>query len=101
MRRGRSGIRKPVSRLTYTRRTVTVADWGSAGLEQAPFVGRDRELRQLQAAYEGAAAGQGSLVTVVGEPGIGKTALCEQFIRHVVDAGGLALVGHCYEEGSL
>jgi DNA-binding CsgD family transcriptional regulator len=70
-------------------------------LEQAPFVGRDRELRQLQAAYEGAAAGQGSLVTVVGEPGIGKTALCEQFIRHVVDAGGLALVGHCYEEGSL
>ena len=38
---------------------------------------------------------------VVGEPGIGKTALCEQLLRHVVDAGGLALIGHCYEEGTL
>src|SRR5215475_8455183 len=100
-RAGRGGTRKQVSRLTYTSRTLTIAGWESAGLEQTPFVGRDREMRQLQAAYEGAAAGQGALVTVVGEPGIGKTALCEQLVRHVVDAGGLALVGHCYEEGSL
>ena len=38
---------------------------------------------------------------VVGEPGIGKTALCEQLSTYVTLRGGKALVGHCYEEGSL
>jgi tetratricopeptide (TPR) repeat protein len=38
---------------------------------------------------------------VVGEPGIGKTALCEQLATYVALRGGRALVGHCYEEGSL
>src|SRR5438105_6556471 len=37
---------------------------------------------------------------VVGEPGIGKTALCEQLATYVAIRGGMALVGHCYEEGS-
>jgi tetratricopeptide (TPR) repeat protein len=38
---------------------------------------------------------------VVGEPGIGKTALCEQLSTYVTLRGGKTLVGHCYEEGSL
>ena len=38
---------------------------------------------------------------VVGEPGIGKTSLCEQLATYVAVRGGRALVGHCYEEGSL
>jgi len=38
---------------------------------------------------------------VVGEPGIGKTALCEQLATYVTLRGGKYLVGHCYEEGSL
>lgn len=38
---------------------------------------------------------------VVGEPGIGKTALCEQLATYTAIRGGKALVGHCYEEGSL
>src|SRR5439155_17791332 len=44
---------------------------------------------------------QGSLLTVVGEPGIGKTSLCEQMATYTAMRGGRALVGHCYEEGSL
>src|SRR5207245_5397918 len=32
---------------------------------------------------------------------IGKTALCEQLATHVAIRGGRALVGHCYEEGSM
>src|SRR5215472_12841575 len=66
----------------------------------AAFVGRRAELDQLKVAFEEAANGQGSLMRLVGEPGIGKTALCEQLCRFVVEAGGLPLVGHCYEEGS-
>jgi tetratricopeptide (TPR) repeat protein len=65
------------------------------------FVGREAELRQLQSAFDAATSGQGSLTMVVGEPGIGKTALCEQLATYVVLRAGRVLVGHCYEEGSL
>src|SRR5439155_5300930 len=65
------------------------------------FVGREPDLRQLEAAFDRAVSGQGSLLMVVGEPGIGKTALCEQLATYVAIRGGHALVGHCYEEGSL
>ncbi len=65
------------------------------------FVGREAELRQLQGAFDAALSGEGALLMVVGEPGIGKTALCEQLATHVGMRGGKTLVGHCYEEGSL
>jgi tetratricopeptide (TPR) repeat protein/archaellum biogenesis ATPase FlaH len=65
------------------------------------FVGREPELKQLQAAFDGAMSGQGALMMVMGEPGIGKTALSEQLATYVTLRGGRTLVGHCYEEGSL
>jgi predicted ATPase len=68
--------------------------------QRQPFVGRERELRQLQSAFGTAAKGDGALILLVGEPGIGKTALSDQFCRFVSASGGLPLVGHCYEEGS-
>jgi DNA-binding CsgD family transcriptional regulator/tetratricopeptide (TPR) repeat protein len=67
---------------------------------QSPFVGRARELDQLRAAFEAAAMGQGTLIMLVGDPGIGKTAICEQLCSFVEASGGTPLVGHCYEEGS-
>ena len=65
------------------------------------FVGREQEQKQLQAAFDAALSGQGALMMVVGEPGIGKTALTEQVATYVKLRGGRTLVGHCYEEGSL
>jgi tetratricopeptide (TPR) repeat protein len=65
------------------------------------FVGRESELKQLQSAFDGAISGQGALVMVTGEPGIGKTSLCEQLSTYVTLRGGRTLVGHCYEAGSL
>jgi DNA-binding CsgD family transcriptional regulator len=67
---------------------------------QARFVGRADELQQLKVAFEEAAGGQGSLIMLVGEPGIGKTALCQEFARYVGTRDGLSLLGHCYPEGS-
>jgi len=64
-------------------------------------VGRDAELQQLATAFEAAVNGRRGLVMVVGEPGIGKTSVCEQLAAQAAAVGGLALVGHCYEEGSL
>ena len=77
------------------------ADRPRRPLYRRAFVGREAELRQLEAAFNAAVSGQGSLVMVVGEPGIGKTSLCEQLATYVALRGGTALVGHCYEEGSL
>jgi serine/threonine protein kinase/tetratricopeptide (TPR) repeat protein len=65
------------------------------------FVGREHELKQLQGAFDGALSGRGALAMVVGEPGIGKTAVCEQLTTYVTLRGGTILTGHCYEEGSL
>ncbi|MFU8796868.1 MAG: protein kinase domain-containing protein [Dehalococcoidia bacterium] len=65
------------------------------------FVGREPELKQLQSAFDGAMLGRGALVMVTGEPGIGKTALCEQLSTYVTLRGGRTLTGHCYEAGSL
>src|SRR5207244_4615861 len=70
-------------------------------LYRRTFVGREHELRQLQTAFDLALSGQGSLMMIVGEPGIGKTALCEQLATYATVRGGRVLVGHCYEEGSL
>jgi len=65
------------------------------------FVGRENELKQLHSAFDGAISGQGALVMVVGEPGIGKTSICDQLSTFVTLRGGKTLIGHCYEEGSL
>jgi tetratricopeptide (TPR) repeat protein len=56
---------------------------------------------QLHRAFDDALSGQGGLMMVVGEPGIGKTAVTEQLATYVTLRGGKTLVGHCYEEGSL
>ena len=45
------------------------------------FVGRDTEMVQLRAAAEQVGRGQGQLVAVVGEPGVGKSRLFYEFIE--------------------
>jgi predicted ATPase len=69
--------------------------------DRGRFVGREAELRRLEAAYGATAAGQAGLVLVVGEPGIGKTALCGRLAAHAAHQAAQVLIGHCYEEGSL
>jgi DNA-binding CsgD family transcriptional regulator len=63
-----------------------------------PFVGRDDALKQLDAALARATAGEGSVVLVYGEAGIGKTRLCEQAGQAHRSRGGLVLVGRAAQE---
>jgi class 3 adenylate cyclase/tetratricopeptide (TPR) repeat protein len=44
-----------------------------------PFVGREEEMRLLTRRWELAEAGEGQLVLIIGEPGIGKSRLVEEF----------------------
>lgn len=53
----------------------------------SPFIGREAELAQLGAALEKVRAGQGQIVSVVGEAGIGKSRLCYEFARLCGEAG--------------
>jgi class 3 adenylate cyclase/tetratricopeptide (TPR) repeat protein len=48
-----------------------------------PFVGRERELALLRACFEKAETGQGQMVFIVGEPGIGKSRLLYEFHRRL------------------
>jgi predicted ATPase len=48
-------------------------------------VGRAEERAALRAAFDAAASGAGEMVCVVGEPGIGKTTLVEEFLADLAD----------------
>jgi class 3 adenylate cyclase len=61
------------------------------------FVGRQDELSTLHDAIDRAGTGDGSLVMVVGEPGIGKTRLTEEAGVYASLRGATVLVGRCYE----
>jgi class 3 adenylate cyclase/tetratricopeptide (TPR) repeat protein len=55
------------------------------------FVGREPELEVLRQALARARAGHGQVVALVGEPGMGKSRLCYEFIRSHLTHGWLVL----------
>jgi DNA-binding SARP family transcriptional activator len=67
------------------------------GLEVvAPMVGRDSSTRLLDDIFQ-AASGNGQLVVIEGEIGIGKTRLAEEFIDYAQTKGAIPLRARCYE----
>jgi hypothetical protein len=63
----------------------------------APLVGRQPELARLRRALDEAAHGRGSLVTVRGEAGIGKTRLIQELVASAAKQGARVVVGRCFE----
>jgi class 3 adenylate cyclase/tetratricopeptide (TPR) repeat protein len=55
------------------------------------FVGRQQELLAMQQALEQAGAGQGQVVALVGEPGVGKSRLVYEFVHSHYTPGWLVL----------
>ncbi len=60
-----------------------------------PFVGRDGEFLRLHRRLAEAASGQGGLVFLSGEPGIGKTRLAEELADQATGEGAQVLWGTC------
>jgi class 3 adenylate cyclase/tetratricopeptide (TPR) repeat protein len=54
------------------------------------FVGRTRELARIQTALADACAGDGQAIFVAGEPGVGKSRLCHEFVDSC-RSGGIAV----------
>jgi class 3 adenylate cyclase len=61
------------------------------------FVGREREMEQLKGRLADAFSGLGSVVMVVGEAGIGKTRLLQEFATYARLRGAQVLWGAAYE----
>src|SRR5262245_12271987 len=64
-----------------------------------PFVGRNRELEELDSGLVEAAAGHGALFVIVGAAGIGKTRLADETARAAEARGFRAVWGRCWETG--
>src|SRR5260370_9019659 len=71
-------------------------------LAQPPLVGRRAEMDQLAAGLERVAHGQGCVMFLVGEAGIGKTRLAHEALTLAREQGFLVLEGSAYAfEGPL
>ncbi len=55
----------------------------------APLVGRERELRLMQATFDATCAGRAQVLSLVGEPGAGKSRLQRDFLARLDEAGRL------------
>ena len=66
-------------------------------LNRTPFVGRAAQLGRLVTKLELACNGHGSVVTVTGEPGIGKTRALEEFSDMARQHRATVLRGACYD----
>lgn len=62
-----------------------------------PLVGRERECATLRAALEAARHGNGRVVAVLGEAGIGKSRFVEEIRFEAIKHGSAVLIGRSYE----
>jgi predicted ATPase/DNA-binding SARP family transcriptional activator len=65
----------------------------------APLVGRAEAFSQLMGCYQQVQEGQPQAVFIVGEAGIGKTRLADEFVAWARAQGAEALSGHAFEMG--
>jgi predicted ATPase/class 3 adenylate cyclase len=79
------GIYRVLGALAERRSTRGLEDLGLA----APFVGRERELRLMEAAFDDVRAGRAHMLSVVGEPGAGKSRLQRELLARLEATGRL------------
>jgi DNA-binding SARP family transcriptional activator len=77
-----------VSPQTRALETELRTEQAAPAAEASGLVGRDEELAALRAAWARAAAGEGVVVALAGEGGIGKTRLAAELLAHVAASGG-------------
>src|SRR5439155_25585481 len=82
------------------RKTSVPEDGVHLGAQEGDvFVGRQRELAELEAGLGDALAGRGRVFLIGGEAGIGKTRLVDELASRARDRGARVLWGRCWEAG--
>lgn len=61
--------------------------------------GREEAIQRVAGRVRGAAAGEGALILLTGEPGIGKSRLAEHLAELAASAGTQVVWGRCWEAG--
>jgi class 3 adenylate cyclase len=77
------GVSEPVQLFRVARGSGGGRRGGARTL--TPFVGREEDLALLARRWERARAGEGQLVPIVGEPGLGKSRLLEEFHERLAE----------------
>jgi DNA-binding SARP family transcriptional activator len=93
-----SGRRGGAGGAQAPRRETAGAGAPGNGREPA-FVGREHELRLLQAAWQRCRSGTAQMVTVTGEAGIGKTRLVEEVLAHLAAQEVAVAATRCFVGG--
>jgi AAA ATPase domain len=73
---------------------------GRRSLPRSPFAGRARELELLDGVLEQVKAGRGQIVTLIGEPGMGKSRLLQEFHQRLSGQRVRYAEGQCLAYGS-
>jgi DNA-binding SARP family transcriptional activator/predicted ATPase len=85
----------------FPRQPASSPGWTTLPGPDLPLIGRDPLLAQMRVALRRAHEGEGQLLLLSGEAGIGKSRLLQEFVAQL-NGQGLALVGHALPgEGSL
>jgi predicted ATPase len=66
---------------------------------KSDFVGRHREIEELNKGLEDVLSGAGRLFLLAGEPGIGKTRLADELAHNASSRGVRSVWGRCWEGG--
>src|SRR5690242_17939806 len=70
---------------------------GPSGSLRTPFVGREVELARLEERLSGVIRGEGGVVLLAGEPGIGKTRLALELAERASPRGCRVWFGRAYQ----
>ncbi len=94
------GRRDPLVAHRVLRGAGARAGGSAAHSRAAEFAGRRAEMQMLARCFDDVCSGSARLVGVTGEPGIGKSRLCEEFALRLPQEA-LVLRGHCRSFGSV
>ena len=93
-----SSIPNPMASNPSTSGSCRMVEFRSNNDIARVFVGRQREMAELTSALNDALSGQGRLVMLAGEPGIGKTRTAQELGVLAEQRGAQILWGRCHEE---
>ncbi|MEA2427933.1 MAG: hypothetical protein QOF37_1561, partial [Thermoleophilaceae bacterium] len=92
---------EPTRALAQRLRGTADGERTPASTRALPLVGRTRELAEMVSVWEAARDGLGGVVTVSGEPGIGKTRLVQEVLRHAEGEGARVATGAALDLGGV
>ncbi len=64
------------------------------------FIGREGELAEAQRYWQQSTQGEGHVLLISGEPGVGKTRFAHELMAFAQTTGAAVLLGECFAEGS-